>query len=102
MKMSALVDEDERSVAIENESYRWGFAIMTLGLLFDLSVRDWLWPNPSYWDLLALLMVTNIFCIVYQAHHRILREHWVRPVGIGMIRVVLVAVLMVLAMRYLR
>ena len=103
MKMNALVDDDERAIAIENQSYRLGFSILSFGLLLDLSVRDLIWRNPaSYWDLIALFMIANIICIAYQVYHRILHREWMQRMGVFAIRLVLMFVLMVLCMKFLR
>jgi len=48
MKDNSIL-KDERTVAVENASYRWGYLILSYGLLLDVVYRG-LVRQESGWD----------------------------------------------------
>jgi hypothetical protein len=62
---------DERTVTIENASYRLGYMVLSYGLLFIVAFRAF-FHNESSWDLMALIILTGLATTVYQGFHRIL------------------------------
>ena len=74
--MSAIdVERDERTVATENASYRWGFLELSFGLLVAAGYRGFV-LNESAWDLLALVILGGAVTTIYQAGGRILSRRW--------------------------
>lgn len=79
--MSTLqsVERDERTVAVENVSYRWAYLLLTYALLVDVMYRS-LVRHEATWDLMALVIVGGAICTVYQARQKILARGWVMKV----------------------
>lgn len=67
MSNSPLVERDERTVAVENASYRWAYGFLAYALLIDVAYRG-IVHHEAAWDLMALVFVGGILCTVYQAH----------------------------------
>ena len=67
---------DERTVALENASYRLGYMVLSYGLLFIVAFRAFFY-NESNWDLMALLILTGLATTAYQGFHKILSKRWV-------------------------
>jgi hypothetical protein len=79
MSISQLVERDERTVAVENASYRWAYLVLSYALLVDVMYRS-LVRHEAAWDLMALVIVGGFICAVYQAHQKILAHGWVMKV----------------------
>jgi hypothetical protein len=74
--MSAiLVQRDERTVAVENASYRWSYLFVSFGLLAIVAYRSLL-NGESAWDLMALVIVAGLASMAYQAFHKVLTRQW--------------------------
>jgi hypothetical protein len=73
------VRQDERTVAVENASYRWAYCLLTYALLVDVMWRG-LFRREAAWDLMALVVVGGVVTAVYQARQRILTQGWVMKV----------------------
>ena len=87
---AANVERDERTVATENASYRWGFLVMSFGLLIATAYRSFVGEEVS-WDLLGLVIVGGAVTTVYQAGGRLLSRRWVMISVIAMLIAALVA-----------
>ena len=79
MSTPQVVERDERTVAVENASYRWAYAVLTYALLVDVMYRS-LVRHEAAWDLMAMVVGGGIICGVYQAHQKILAHGWVMKV----------------------
>ena len=82
MSASECVERDERTVAIENASYRWAYLLLTYALLVDVMYRS-LVRHEASWDLLALVVVGGAVCTVYQARQKILGHGWVMKAALA-------------------
>jgi hypothetical protein len=82
MSAPQCVERDERTLAVENASYRWAYLVMTYALLLDVMCRG-LFRNDAAWDLMALVIGGGIFCSVYQARQKILSHGWVMKSVVG-------------------
>lgn len=72
------VTRDERTLATEGASYKWGFTFLTFGVMLDCTYRglvkvgrlpDWIGLTSSNWDLLGLVFVACLISVAYQAAH---------------------------------
>jgi hypothetical protein len=90
---------DERTLAIENASYRWSYLILSFGLLLDLNARI-LFPHKGDWDLLLLIIVAGMFCTIYQARARVVTRALVWVMIITGVVAALVAVMVTLVSRH--
>ena len=105
MKAFALIDDDERAVAVTNASCRWALIVLFLGLQLDVVYRGWAYKE-SAWDLTGLVMLSGMVGLGYQFHHRIFHRQWLERMGllIGLVIPIqiLVAGLMIWYMKYFR
>jgi hypothetical protein len=65
------VVRDERTVAVEDASYRFAYAFITFALLLDVIYRSLVREEAS-WDLLALVIVGGVVSSLYHWKHEIL------------------------------
>lgn len=71
------VVRDERTVAVENASYRWAYLVVSFGLLVCVAVRAVVLKQAS-WDLLALVIVGSAVAFLYQVTRRALARGWAK------------------------
>jgi hypothetical protein len=75
MNTEQRVKRDERTVAIENASYKWALIFVTFALLVDVAYRGAV-RNEAAWDLMALVIVTSGVSTIYQARQKIWGRGW--------------------------
>ena len=90
MSTTPLVQRDERTVCVENASYRWAHSVLTYALLIDVCFRGVV-RHEAAWDLMAFVIVGGIFCSVYQAHWAALPHGWARKVTLVSLAAAVVA-----------
>ena len=59
---------DQRDVLTEHASYRWGFLILSFGLLAAVAYRSFA-REESAWDMLVLVILGGAVTMAYQAVH---------------------------------
>lgn len=69
------IEHDERTIAVENSSYRWGYLVLAFGLLATVAYRALAW-GQSNWDLLALIGLSALATTMYQWAHRVVTRRW--------------------------
>jgi hypothetical protein len=89
-----LVQRDERTVMVENASYRWAYFLLSYGLLVIVAYRSLIWRQSS-WDLLGLVILAGAVPLVQQARQHVLSERWARLSIIGIVLSGLLAALLV-------
>lgn len=77
MNTTQPVERDERTLAVENASYRWAYILLTYALLVDVIYRG-IVRNEAAWDLLALVIVGGFVCGIYQARQKTLPRGWLK------------------------
>ena len=93
MSTSQFVERDERTVAVENVSYKWAYAFITFALLIDVACRAAI-RHEAAWDLTVLVIVGGAVCTMYQARQKILAHGWVmKAVLVACIAGVIAAIL---------
>jgi hypothetical protein len=75
MSTDQSIKRDERTVAVENVSYKWAFAFLLFALLIDVMCRGLL-RREAAWDLMALVIVSSGLSTIYQARQRIWGRGW--------------------------
>jgi hypothetical protein len=96
MSAPECAERDERTLAVENASYRWAYALVTYALLVDVMCRS-LFRNEAAWDLMALVIAGGAVCTAYQARHKTLGHSWAMKAALAAcVAGVLAAVLAVL------
>lgn len=88
------VMRDERTVTVENSSYRWAYLLLSFGLLIVVAYRSFVWRESS-WDLLALVILGGLVTTLYQWFHKVLTRRWVFVALIGALLAAAVAVVTV-------
>lgn len=94
--MNAPVMRDERTVAVDNASYRWAYLVLSFGLLASVAYRAFARDEAS-WDLLALVVLGGAVATLYQQYHRVLTSRWAIVAVASMAVALLMASLLVLA-----
>jgi hypothetical protein len=95
MMKAKNIERDERTLVVENASYKVGFQVLAYGLLVLVMIRSYFF-NQSSWDLLGLAVFGGLAATAYQAYHRILSRRMVWGLLVLMILSAGVAALVVL------
>jgi len=98
MSTPASVGRDERTVAVENASYRWAYLLLSFALLVDVAYRG-LVRREGAWDLMALVIGAGAVCTAYQARHQVLTRGWVTTALLAVGVAAVLAALIVLGLR---
>lgn len=71
------VEVDERTISVQNASYRKGYVFVTFGILIVAAYRSLVF-NQNTFDLLGLVMLGGLVTTLYQAQNKILNRGYVR------------------------
>lgn len=77
MNTTPVVVRDERSVAVENASYKWSCIFLTYALLLDGMYRG-LVRQEAAWDLMAMVILSGGISTIYQARQKALPQGWAK------------------------
>lgn len=92
MKDQSVI-RDERTIAVENSSYRWAYLLLSFGLLAVVAYRSLLW-RESNWDLMALVILCGLVTTLYQWSQRVLTRRWVFvSIATGLVAAVVAALI---------
>jgi len=91
------VVRDERTLSVENASYRWGYLFLAFGILLIAAYRG-LIQHIGSWELLALVMASGVVTTLYQGRHRVLSGRW----AAGVLGAMILAALLGAAIVFLR
>ena len=72
---TTVIQRDERTVAVENASYRLSYLVLSFGLLAIVLYRSFLRQERA-WDLLALVVLAGVASTAYQGLHNVLSRRW--------------------------
>ena len=97
---ATAVHKDERTLAVENASYRWGHRVMSFGLLLLAMYRSFV-QDEAPWDLMALVVIGGVVPTAYQARNNILTGRWVKLQLVAVVVAAVVAAVIVLVRRYI-
>jgi hypothetical protein len=96
MTATPSIERDERTVAVENTSFRWAYLVQTYGLLLLVAYRG-LVRRESAWDLLALVLVGGGVAAGYQLSRQVVSgRRWSLVALVGAIIAALLAALLVM------
>jgi hypothetical protein len=76
MMTSKNIERDERTLIVENASYKVGFQVLAYGLLVLVIIKSYFF-NQSSWDLLGLAVFGGFATTAYQAYKKILTRRMV-------------------------
>ncbi len=71
----SVVHRDERTVLVENASFRWAYLVLSFGLLGLTAYRSFAWRESS-WDLMALVVLAGAVPAAYQGYHHVLTSRF--------------------------
>jgi hypothetical protein len=71
----SVAHRDDRTVLVENASFRWAYLALSFGLLGLTSYRSFAW-RESPWDLLALVVLGGAVPAAYQGYHHVLTSRF--------------------------
>ena len=91
---SSAVHRDERTLQVENASYRWAFYVFAYGLLLIVIYRSYVANEPA-WDLLALVIIGGAVSSGYQWTHDILTRRSAAAAVGGMVLAAVLAIVLV-------
>ena len=75
MSTELAVKRDERTVAVENASFRWSWNFLVWPLILDSLYRQKT-LHQEVGDLIALICVSSAIGFVYQWRHKVAVSHW--------------------------
>lgn len=75
MNTPQTAERDERTLAVENASYRWGYLFLIYAMLVDVVYRAGI-RHEAAWDLMLLVVVGGGVCTMYQARQKVLAHGW--------------------------
>ena len=84
------VPRDERTVAVENSSYRLAYLFLAFGLLFATAYRSFV-RSEQPWDLMAMLVASGALATLYQWRGRVLSRRWAAVTALAVVAAVLIA-----------
>jgi hypothetical protein len=88
MSTHQSVKRDERTVAVENASYKWGLIFITFALLIDVVYRGAV-RNEAAWDLMALVIGSSAIGTVYQVRQKTLPKAVLVAIVVGAVAAVI-------------
>ena len=94
MNTTNPVQRDERTVAVENASYRWAYLFLSFGLLLLVAYRSFV-NQESPWDLLVLVVLGGSVGTAYQAFKRVLSRPWAVTAFLAVVAAALVGAVLV-------
>ena len=95
--MSAITAvRDERTIVAENVSDRWGFLVLSFGLLLATAYRSFMLGETS-WDLLGLVIIGGSVTTAYQASQRVLSGRWAMLSGAAVLIALAIGVVLIVA-----
>lgn len=91
--MTATVQRDERTTAVENAGYRLAYLVLSFGALLIVAYRSFALRQSS-WDLLALVILGGVVHTGYQVKHKVVYAKWVKMAVITFVVAALLAIIM--------
>ena len=64
----STMTHDEHDIVTEHASYRWGFLVLSFGLLAAVAYRSFA-RGESSWDMLVLVILAGAVTTAYQVVH---------------------------------
>lgn len=95
---STPILRDERTIQVENASYRAGYLVLSYGLLIIVMVRGFFFQQSS-WDLLGLVVLGGLVTSFYQYWQHTLTRGWLYLMLATMVLAALAAVVLALLAR---
>lgn len=95
---AATLERDERTIAVENASYRWGYLLLAFGLLASVAYRAFVHGQAS-WELLGLVILSGALTTFLQSRERVLTPRSARLAIVGVVVAAIIAAVLVALLR---
>jgi len=89
---------DERTTAVENQSYRLAYQVIAYGLLAIVAYRGF-FRQESSWDLLGLVILSSGIATLYQGRQKIFTRRSIWMMAVSAVAAAVLAVVLVLLLR---
>lgn len=89
---------DERTVTVENASYRLAYLLISYGLLGSVMYRAFV-THEATWDLMALVIVGGVIASLYQARQGVLSRRWTMITGASVLIAAVIALALLVTRR---
>ena len=96
---AATISRDERTVAIEHASYRWGYLLLAFGLLASTIFRAFA-RHESSWDLLGLVVLSGLVTTAFQGRQRTLTRRSASVATLAITGALIAAAVLTVGARY--
>lgn len=90
-----MIEKDERTIVVENESYRIAYSVISYGILIDIMYRSF-FLKEAPWDLFVLIFLGGIVATAYQYKQKIFTHKWIRSILILVVLSALTALIVAL------
>jgi hypothetical protein len=89
---------DERTMAVENQSYRLAYLVLSFGVLAIVTYRGF-FRQESNWDLMALVILSSGIATLYQSRQKIFTRRTIWMMAVSAVASAVLAVVLVLLLR---
>ncbi len=90
-----IVEKDERTMYIENSSYKYGYLFTAFALLINIAYRSFNF-NEAPWDLFGIIIISGFVMSIYQYKHNILEKTWIKMFILTLIIAFVASIIMVI------
>jgi hypothetical protein len=98
MRPETNVEQDERTVSVQNAGYRWAYLVLAYALLLDVALRSF-FKKDTPWDLMLLVIASGGVTAAYQALHRAVPQRWAARAALAVVGGAVIAAGVVLVHR---
>lgn len=93
-----MIERDERTTAVENQSYRLAYQVIAYGLLAIVAYRGFFLQQAN-WDLLGLVIVSSGLATLYQGREKIFTRRTLWMWAVSALAAAVLAVVLVLLLK---
>lgn len=76
-----IIVKDERTISVENTSFKFAYNFITYALLLDVIYRG-LRFDEAAWDLLGIVIISGLVATIYQLRQKILDKSQIKTAAI--------------------
>ena len=92
------IETDERTLVVQNASYRWAYFLLAYGLLASIAWRAFARKEAS-WDLFALVIGSGVVTTAFQGRGQVLGRRWAMLSAAALVAALVLAAMIALSRR---
>ena len=96
--INKIVEKDERTTAVENASYKFGFQFMIYAIFLDVIYRGLKFHEGSF-DLIIIVLLSLLPTIIYQYKKKIYPKNMIRNIALLSVIIGIFAFLLTFVMK---